>query len=97
MKLKKFKDWKIFWKVLSIVIITNILFLGLFEMIVFPLVETNLMESKKENVKHTVEVASGVLSNTYEIYKNGDLDLSESQEKAKNDLKGLRYNENEYF
>jgi methyl-accepting chemotaxis protein len=97
MKLKKFKDWKIFWKVLTIVFTTNILFIGLFEIIIFPLFEKNLMESKKENVQHTVEVAYGVLLNAHSAYKNGALELTESMERAKTDLNELRYNEHEYF
>ncbi len=53
--------------------------------------------SKKEKLRNVVEVAYAQLIWHHEKYKNGYLNLIESQEEALNGVKNLKYNVNDYF
>jgi methyl-accepting chemotaxis protein len=97
MKLMNFKNWNLFYKIMALTIVTIIPFLVLFFVQVVPTMEQTLLNDKKENVKHTVEVAEGILESFDSKVKNGTMDKASAQLRAKETIEALRYNDAEYF
>jgi len=97
MKLKKFKDWKVFYKIMALALLILSTIIAVFFLFLIPMISTTLYHDKEQNVKHTVEVAYNVLNNHYQMVKDGILTEQEAKQQASNMLRELRYNENEYF
>jgi len=97
MKLKKFNDWKVFYKIVVLSIAIIITIFAVFFIFLIPAISDAIYHNKKENVKHTVEVAYNILDNYYKMAKNGVLTEEEAKQKAIEMIRDLRYNENEYF
>jgi methyl-accepting chemotaxis protein len=97
MKLKKFNDWKVFYKIVALSIAIIITIFAVFFIFLIPAISDAIYHNKKENVKHTVEVAYNILDNYYKMAKNGVLTEEEAKQKAIEMIRDLRYNENEYF
>ena len=62
MKSLNFKDWSIFNKIISLVVLTILPFVFIIQFLVLPSVENNLLNNKKTELKHIVETA-------YNMYK----------------------------
>jgi len=97
MKFLRFNDWKIFYKIvaLSLAIIASI-FIVFFNFLI-PVISKTLYKNKQENVKNTVEVAYNILDNHYKMFVNGIITEDEAKQKSIELIKGLRYNEKDYF
>lgn len=92
-----FKNWKVFYKILSLaVLIISTIFLVFF-IFMLPIIRDTFYSNKKENVKNTVEVAYKIIEKNYNDYKAGKFTEEEAKDLTKNMIKELRYNENEYF
>jgi methyl-accepting chemotaxis protein len=97
MKILRFNDWKVFYKIISLSLAILATILMVFFVFLVPVIGEALLHNKKENVKNTVEVAYNILENHYKMYKNGELTEEEAKLKAAEMLRNLRYNEREYF
>jgi methyl-accepting chemotaxis protein len=56
-----------------------------------------LMNEKGLQTKVLIETAHSLIANQYEHAINGDFDMDEAKHRAMEDVKGLRYDENNYF
>ena len=56
-----------------------------------------LLESRKLETKHLVDVARGVVQQYQRRAENGDLSRGQAQQQALETLRGLRYNAGEYY
>ena len=97
MKIKKYKDWGIFYKILSVVAIPLILFALLFNFFIIPSIESKLYEEKRTAIKQPVDVAYNAIVGYYELYKKGELTQDEAKSKAKEAIRGFRFNADDYF
>ncbi len=97
MRFLHYQNWTIFKKIIVLSIFTLIPFVLLFFVLVIPTMEETLLYDKKENVKHTVEVAYGIMESFNSKAKNGVLTLEEARLLAIETIKDLRYNDAEYF
>ncbi len=97
MKLKKFSDWKVFYKIVALSLAILVTIFALFFIFIIPVISESLYHNKQENVKHTVEVAYNILDNFHKMAKNGEISEDEAKSKAVSLISDLRYNENEYF
>lgn len=97
MRLTKFKDWKVFYKIMALSMLILATIFVVFFLFLIPIISDALYRDKEANVKHTVEVAYKVLDKHYQMVKNGELTEQEAKEQASSMLRELRYNENEYF
>ena len=97
MKTKRFKDWKILSKILSISIATVVLMILGVLFYVLPYMEKHLMEEKMNATKAVVDTAYSMLENKYAGIKAGKLTLNQVQQDALNELGSLRYHSKEYF
>lgn len=95
--MKTFKNWAILTKIMSISIFTIVLIASGMMFYFIPLVGKKLMEEKETSIKSVVDVVL-TLAATYDAKaKAGELTQEEAQNKIMSDIKGLRYQNNEYF
>lgn len=97
MKLLKFNDWKVFYKIVALSLAILVTIFAVFFIFLVPVISDALYHNKQENVKHTVEVAYNIVDSHYKMVKNGELTEDEAKQKVIGIIKNLRYNENEYF
>ena len=97
MKLTKYKDWGIFYKILSVAAIPLILFIVLFNFFVIPTVEEKLYEEKKNAVRQPVDVAYHIIAEYYTKYLNSELSENDAKTQALDAVRDLRFNEDDYF
>ena len=95
--MKNFKNWTILTKIMSISIFTIVLIASGMMFYFIPLVGKKLMEEKETSIKSVVDVVL-TLAATYDARaKAGQFTQEEAQSKILSDIKGLRYQNNEYF
>lgn len=97
MKLLKFNDWKVFYKIVALSLAILITIFTVFFIFLVPVISESLYHNKQENVKNTVEVAYNILENHNKMVKNGLLTEDEAKQKASEMIKNLRYNGSDYF
>jgi methyl-accepting chemotaxis protein len=95
--MKKFKNWSISTKVMSISVLTIAIIVSGMIFYVVPLVKNKLMEEKKMATKDHVEVTYTLL-NAYDAkVRAGELKLDEAQKRAFADIRAMRYGEGDYY
>ncbi|MGD8781794.1 MAG: cache domain-containing protein [Ignavibacteria bacterium] len=97
MKISKFKDWGIFYKILTVATIPLVLFIIVFQFFVLPSVEAKLYEEKRAAIEQPVKVAYDIISECYQKYSNKILSENEAKEQAKEILRNIKFNGEEYF
>jgi len=97
MKIAKYKDWGIFYKILSVAAIPLVLFVVLFNFFVIPTVEEKLYEDKKSAIHQPVDVAYDIIGGYYEKYLDNELSEDDAKAQAIDALRDLRFNEDDYF
>lgn len=95
--MKKFKNWSISTKVMSISVLTIAIIVSGMIFYVIPLMKNKLMEEKKMATKDHVEVTYTLL-NAYDVkVRAGELKLEEAQKRAFADIRAMRYGEGDYY
>ena len=94
---KHFKDWKISWKigasfVLTILVLTTMVFFFL-----LPKIENLMLEDKVEKTQSLVQVAYKIIEKAQNDFKEGKLTEIQAKEKAAEQIKAMRYDNNDYF
>ncbi|HYS43946.1 MAG TPA: methyl-accepting chemotaxis protein, partial [Geobacteraceae bacterium] len=95
--MKKFQDWKILTKILSISMVTIAGLLAGILIYLLPMMERSMMEQKKAAVANVVDVANSLIEKHLAEVKSGSLTVSQAQKLAKDEIRKLRYEGNEYF
>ena len=95
--MKRFSDWGIQTKIVSITFITMIaMVIGLF-VYILPFFKSNLMIEKEVATRHVVELAMGVLEQYDAAVKSGKLPLEQAQKEAADQIARMRYEGKEYL
>ncbi|QSV46365.1 methyl-accepting chemotaxis protein [Geobacter benzoatilyticus] len=97
MTIKRYRNWGILPKVMTISALTVVLFAGMVLLFFLPYIEGKMMDGKKESTRNVVEVAFATLNRYGEKAKLGEIPLEEAQRLAMADIKELRYKGKEYF
>ena len=97
MEFKKFRDWSIFQKIISLVLVMVLTVVLLLVWYVLPLVKDNLYSEKHTYLKHMIESAYGVLEHFDKKVKDGELSLEDAQYQAKETIRDMRYDGSNYF
>ncbi len=82
--------WKFFFTIISIYILTIAIIFGY----LIPLLEKNLIESKKIRIKEISTVAHSVLEYQYSLFQSGVKKEEEAKEDSKKLVEMMRYGEN---
>ncbi|MBK7632402.1 MAG: cache domain-containing protein [Ignavibacteriales bacterium] len=97
MKIKRFRDWGLFYKLIGLLgftITTLLLFLFFY---ILPSFENSLFNEKRIATKQTVQVAAGLIAKYQQLESSGNLSKQEAQQKALTEIKEIRYNKDDYF
>jgi len=97
MKSIQFKNWSISTKVMSISIGTLLLMTALISFYVMPLAKQKLIEEKKNATKNIVDVAYSLINLYEQKVKSGELKIDDAKKRALENLKNIRYGENDYI
>lgn len=96
MGFKQFKNWRIQYKIMSISVISvAVMMTGLF-VYLLPMIETRIVNEKKDATRHTVELAMGIVEFHDAKVKSGTMPLEQAQKEAAGLIKKLRYEKKEY-
>lgn len=97
MRLLRFRQWPILLKIMTISII-SVVFMDAAILFYFtPLIETKMMDGKKEGLKNVVDVAFGVFQEYDALAGKGGMSPEEARRRAAQRIGELRYQGNEYF
>ena len=95
--MKRFQDWSISTKIMSISIFTIVLIMVGMLAYYLPLMKDRLMNEKQAATKSLVEAAYTLVSNYEARTKAGELKAEEAKQRAIADIRSLRYGDNDYF
>ena len=96
MGFKRFKNWRIQYKIMSISVISVVvMMMGLFAYLL-PLIESRINKEKQDATRHVVELAMGILEQGNADVKAGKIPLEQAQKEAAELIKKLRYEKKEY-
>jgi len=95
--MKQFNDWKISSKVISVFIASVILLIIMVFSLLLPAIEDMLMQDRMNKIRNLSEVAYGVIDDFAKKAAAGEISKEEAQTYAKEQIRTLRYDENEYF
>lgn len=96
MGFKRFKNWRIQYKIMSISVISvTVMMLGLF-VYLLPMIEMRIMNEKKDATRHVVEMAMGVVEHHDAAVKAGKMPLEQAQKEAAEHISRMRYEKKEY-
>lgn len=97
MYLRRFREWPILAKIISISII-SVTFITLVILVYFmPFIEQTMMDGKKVGVKIAVDIAYGLLQEYDRRARNGELSIDEAKSRLIQRIKNIRYNDKEYL
>ena len=97
MAIRRFNDWKILTKILSISVATiALLVLGVL-LYVLPFMERHLIDEKISATRGEVDTAKTLIESHLQDAKDGKIGVDEAKSRALENIKDLRYNGNEYF
>ncbi len=95
--MKRIHDWSIRTKILAFSIFISffciLTILGGLQMFLYG----NMMEQKKNALRNLVQTAIGIIADYDARAKAGQMSLDDAKERAKQAIKGLRYNNDDYF
>lgn len=97
MKLKRYNDWAILPKIMTISILSVAVVAAVVTFYWSPLMERTLLAGKSAATRQAVEVAFGVLESFEQQAASGKLTQEDAKSQAAVQIKKLRYNINEYF
>jgi methyl-accepting chemotaxis protein len=97
MKMKNFKEWTIFAKILTNIGISIILFAVFILFFILPALENSLIEQKKEQLKHLAETVNSLIVENYTKAEKGEITMEEAKKNSSDRIRAIRYGENNYF
>jgi methyl-accepting chemotaxis protein len=97
MKFFSFKDWSIFWKIMSICTGAIVLFLAGIFFYYLPIVQKSKYEDKEAATRNVVDVAYAVVAEQAARAQRGEAGAEQAKARALEAVKNLRYEGDEYF
>lgn len=92
-----FRNLGILQKIMTVAVVSVFLVTLTLLLYVLPLFERKIMDEKKLATQHVVEVAFRAVEDLGERVRSGAMSLEEAQNLAKRQVKGMRYQGQEYF
>jgi methyl-accepting chemotaxis protein len=96
MLFKPFRDWKLFTKVVVVILLTGIPPTAVTLLYFLPFIEQRLMTEKREAVQHVVQTAFSIVHEYERLAASGAMSAEEAQREAKERLRAIRYKGQEY-
>ncbi|WP_224961029.1 cache domain-containing protein [Geomonas subterranea] len=97
MKIKRFKDWSIAGKVLSISLATVAIIAAVNFLYLLPTLQERILAEREDTLKAVVDLPVELIAEYDQRVQKGEFTLDEGQKRAKERIKAMRYADNEYF
>lgn len=97
MAIKKIKDWGIFAKILSVIIVTLLPITVLIIYYILPSISDNFMNLKRDETKHIVESAYNIMLRYKKMVDTGAIKLEDAQSQVKEIIRTMRYQGDNYL
>jgi methyl-accepting chemotaxis protein len=97
MKLKHYRNWKIFSQILSSSIAFLVLLAAAFQFYFLPKIEDNIYENKKKSLKNVLDATCSILDNLQNKVDKGELRLDSAKAIAFNTIQNMKFNEKDYL
>lgn len=91
-----FLNLKIFYKILSIVIVNILIFFFLMLFAIIPFVSSEFVQEKRNSLKSTIEIALSIVDEYQTLVETDALSLSEAQSQAIERIRNIRFDNNNY-
>jgi methyl-accepting chemotaxis protein len=93
---KPFRDWKLFTKVVVVILLTGIPPTVVTIFYFLPFIEHRLMSEKREAVQHVVQAAYSIVQEYERLAREGAMSEEQAKREAKERLRNIRYKGQEY-
>ena len=97
MIVKRFKDWHILPKILTISVMSVVLIDAIILLYFLPIIEDKILQGEKNGIHRVVDVAYSLVAEYDRQVEKGILTMYEARITAALDIANLRYSDNEYF
>jgi len=97
MKLKAYKDWGIFAKIMSLSLLTWLVLVMASMFVLVPFIRGLIMEEKQATVSYLVQEATTLLGSYQKQVEAGTLTKEDAQKQAAEKIGAMRYNEKDYL
>lgn len=97
MAVKRFGDWSILNKILSISFVTIILVLAGVQFYILPLFKGRLVDQKRRGAQNTVQIAESLLAEYEARIKKGEFDSAEGRKRGAQRLQAIRFDGGNYL
>ncbi|MEI7815817.1 MAG: methyl-accepting chemotaxis protein [Desulfuromonadales bacterium] len=97
MKLKMYKDWGIFTKIMSLSVLTWLVLVAATIFALVPFIRGLIMEEKQATVSYLVQEATSMLSSYQKQVESGILTKEEAQKRASERISAIRYDGSNYL
>ncbi len=95
--MRKFKDWSISTKIMSISVFTIAIIMAGMMFYYLPLLKGKLLDEKKMAIKDLIDVAYALTASYEAKVKTGELKPEEAKQRALADIRSFRFKDNDYF
>lgn len=97
MKLKKFKDWNIFWKIQSISIIFTVAIVLSFQFYFLPKVRENIYDQQKTALRNVLDAAHTGLTDIKDRADKGEITQEQALQLGKNLIHAIKFDKKNYL
>ncbi|GFE60454.1 methyl-accepting chemotaxis protein [Geobacter sp. AOG2] len=97
MKLKRYKDWGIFTKIMSLALLSWLVLVLATTFALVPYIRGLIMDEKKASVSYLVQQATSMLATYQKQVESGTLTKEEAQRRASDNIAGIRYDGSNYL
>ncbi len=97
MRIRKFKDWKIGTKVMSISAVMIVMITAINFLYFMPVLEKEILHEREATLKSVVDLPYELIAEYDQRAQKGEFSLEEAQKRAKDRIRAMRYDQKEYF
>jgi methyl-accepting chemotaxis protein len=97
MRVKSIQDVNLFIKMIGISLATIVLFMMITLFFIIPTMEKTILSHKKDSIKNIMEVVTSLIGEYENKVATGKLSLAEAKNKAAQEIKNIRYGDNNYL
>jgi methyl-accepting chemotaxis protein len=95
--LKSYKDWGMFGKIFSLILISVLPIVLLIVFYILPAIKENLIEEKEISIENVANVGFGIILSNHAAINDSTFTEEDAKRKSLEQIKSLRYSQNEYF
>lgn len=91
MRIKRFKDWNLFFKISTISIVTIFLLVGSISLLIIPLIEKNLMKERQGSLQNIINISTSLIEKYNRMAGEGKISKDDAMKTVLENIKALRY------